>query len=691
MKRIVLSILLILLAGCSQDIDKPSVSEVKDPQVVDVLDSHVDGHDPNPCESVSITAGNFEWCSCNPLCCDTQEWFCPPKFGEPTLQKKEVVVNFCDESGVRCDSFITSDCPPPQIISAGDCYDAYECMPTATMINYGWQECELPDGSLGMQYVICDKGKLFLSDCQGCILETCNGEDDDCDDEVDEGILVTECQNDCGPGVGVCINGEIVCYGLDPGEEICDYVDNDCDGHIDEGQRNVCNECGLVPSEECDGIDNNCDGLTDENLLDTCMTECEAGLVYCLNGVWSGCTAQVPADEVCDGLDNDCDGFIDEGLECLCTSQDVGKLSPCFEQPLLCGQGYKTCLCTDETCDELYMSECLSACYWMTDPFGSDPGCDPYTGYPLQKEYCNNFDDNCNTFIDEDLIDDCYTGPEGTLGVGICMPGTLVCATGKWGSYTSNVFIPGLCAGEILPISEECNGVDDNCDGITDWNIEINDTDILFIVDWSGSMQQEIDAVLIAMNQFASYYSLEDKIHWGLVIGPQSVYGGYLENLEIVSDISTLQDFISAFGGVGFVNTSGSQEMLLDALYMSIQNITSSNVFDVSQAQWDEDIAESVPPKDTFKISWRPGSDRIVVVVSDEMPQSFLVPEIQEEDIKNACDGATSLKIYALAKLTYWKDIAESCGGAKFELTTSNASTYNSLMQILDDICKTGS
>lgn len=690
MKRIVLSILSILAIGCTQDINKPSVPEIDNPVVVDVLDSHVDTTEVDPCESIYVATGNFEWCSCNPGCCDTQEWFCPPAFGEPTLQKKQVVVNFCDESGVRCNPFTTSNCPPPQIISIGDCYDAYECMPTATMVEFGWQVCEMPDGTLGMQNVLCDKGKLFLSDCQSCKPEICNGEDDDCDGEIDEELTTVDCQNDCGPGVGVCIAGEIICYGDSPEEEVCDYIDNDCDGHIDEGQKNACNECGTVPVEECDGSDNDCDGDTDEDLIDVCTTECEAGLIYCIDGKWSGCTAQVPTDEVCDGLDNDCDGFIDEELECLCQLQDVGKLNPCFEEPLLCGQGYKTCLCSDETCGEIYMSECLSACYWMTDPFGSDPSCDPYTGYPLQKEYCNNFDDNCNTFIDEDLISECYTGPEGTLGVGICKPGTVVCAAGKWGSYANNIFIADLCAGEILPIEEECNGVDDNCDGITDWDEEINDTDILFVVDWSGSMQQEIDAVLIAMNQFAQYYALEDKIHWGLLVGPKNA-GGYYEYLELAANISPLQDFLSAFGSVGGVNSTGSQEMLLDGLYLSMQGITSQNPYDILAAIWQEDIAESVPPKDSFSLAWRPNSDRIIIVVSDEAPQSFLSPEVTESDIISACTSAIKLKIYTLAKFSHWKNIAESCGGKQFNLTSSSVDTYNSLMQILDEICKSGS
>jgi hypothetical protein len=687
-KRTFLALFLVL-SSCSSDPDKVTTNEVSvQPEVIDVVDTTDDTDvEVDLCADVTVSHGGFEWCTCNPYCCDTQTWFCQPEFGQPTLQKKDVVVNFCDENKVRCDPFTTSNCPPPQIIFMGDCYDAYECPPGAQQLDYGWQNCELADGTLGKQNVVCDKGKLFLSDCQPCILEICDGKDNDCDGETDEGIGAELCENECGPGDAVCIDGTMVCFGLQPQEEICDYVDNDCDGEIDEGQRNACDECGSVPAEECNGVDDDCNGATDEDLIQECSTVCENGLMYCVAGNWSGCTAKVPSDEICDGQDNDCDGEIDEDLECLCKLEDVGKLLPCFEEPLLCGQGYKTCLCSDPTCNEILMSSCLSACYWMTDPPGSDPGCDPLTGYPLQKEYCNNFDDNCNELIDEDLIADCYTGPEGTLGVGICKPGNVVCEAGTWGSYSNNVFIADLCADQVLPTEEECNGVDDNCDGITDWDEEINDTDIVFIVDWSGSMQEEITAVLVAMNQFAQFYALEDKIRWGLIIGPKN-FGGYFEYLQMVIDVSPLQDFLSAFGGVGDVNSSGSQEMLLDALYFAMRGITTQSPYDMLAGTWQEDIVESDPPKDNFKLSWRPDSDRIIIVISDEKPQSFLNPELTESDIVSACTGAINLKVYALAKYSHWENVANSCGGQKFDLTSSSVDTYNSLMQILDEICK---
>ncbi|NVB43874.1 hypothetical protein G6O69_39135, partial [Pseudenhygromyxa sp. WMMC2535] len=54
-------------------------------------------------------------------------------------------------------------------------------------------------------------------------------------------------------------------------------------------------------------------------------------------------------------------------------------------------------------------------------------------------------------------VDDCYEGPAGTEGVGICTAGTWTCAQdGTWGA----------CVGAVEPSAEICgNDIDEDCDG----------------------------------------------------------------------------------------------------------------------------------------------------------------------------------------------------------------------------------
>ena len=553
---------------------------------------------------------------------------------------------------------------PPEVISISECEEFLECDPS--QFEMGSEPCITDNGLPGTKTIYCDKG------------------------HIKDG----KCETDCT-------------------EEVCDGIDNDCDGEVDEDQLNNCGECGVEPLEICDGIDNDCDGVVDEDLIRPCSTVCENGYETCIEGDWSACTAKQPHPEMCDGIDNDCDGAIDEGLDCLCTVKDIGTLFPCEEDPLVCGSGYKTCECKDVDCTSLGFTSCYAPCYWIDS---NDPNCDPYGGAALPYELCNNHDDNCNQLIDEDLYDFCYTGPPETLNVGICVGGGVTCNKGQWGNYTDEgYFVLGYCKDEITPLpDDECNGVDEDCDGKVDQNQEMKDTDILFIVDWSGSMGSEIEAVLIALNEFAKNYSDKEVIQWGLIIGPRTPNDwGQLNFLEMVSDLASFEDFMYKFSSLDKKTMKGQFEMLYDAVYLSLLDLSSTEPWKLDELTWatmvSNAVKESKPQLKDFKLSWRPNAKRVIIVFSDEHGQSYMIPKaIADGSWNTNKDGVTQLILLKMIQSapdtaiytfstelsknssmpygdTGWEPLSDASGGKWFKLQHSPVEMYSNLMEIIDE------
>ena len=345
------------------------------------------------------------------------------------------------------------------------------------------------------------------------------------------------------------------------------------------------------------------------------------------------------------------------------------------------------------------MTECAALCQYV--PLPEPPVCDPTLGISLQREECNNFDEDCDNIVDESLAQGCYTGDPETLFVGVCIPGEVYCDRGSWGNDRNGRFSVGYCAGEITPSPEICDGADNDCDGEVDYGEEIRDTDILFIIDWSASMSEEIRAVRVALGQFAQHFAAEDPLQWGMAVGPKTFRETDDEFLVLVSDISPFEQFMNNFTDLGTNGMDGSLEMLVDALYLSIRNISPAADLDPVDTVWWRNTA-SLPEKEDFNINWRPDSDRIVIIFSDEPEQTYLKPSNDPEAprgplnnnayVESVIRSGMNLRVYTFSTLRVgrvqsWESMALASGGAGFMLTSDPVSMYNDLMSIIDEAC----
>ena len=655
-----------------------------------------DGHEDEDAEDGEVETEEDTYSIWTDPCVECAWYFCG---NLDVIWQKQICIDNCDA--------------PPTVVYESSCEEHLECNPAQPVLEANIP-CVTEDGYPGVKDKLCNKGQIQYTNCKSdCFEEICDLLDNDCDGEIDEGV--TNACGDCGEEPEeVCDYIDNNCDGqIDEGvanacgmcgktpEEICNGVDDNCNGQTDEGQLNACGDCGPLDEEICDGFDNDCNGLIDEDLIGECSTDCETNLQFCVGGQWI-CTAKQPKPEICNGLDDDCDGQVDEGLDCLCTINDIGILIPCKEKPLICGEGYKTCECVDETCTELQLSECLAVCHWL--PSATPPGstCDKYLG-EVKPEECNNHDDNCNDQIDEGLVAGCYSGPPETLLVGICVPGEMVCDAGSWGNYDDNgLFINKLCLGEIVPQPEDiCNGTDTNCDGEIDKDKVLEPTDILFIIDLSGSMGEEINAVTLALNQFATHYSDSDVVKWGLVFTASWPGGGGVgEQVLLATDLVDFETFMTTFESSGFV-LNGADEQNYDAIYLAIHNLIGSSLlpYQLSDLEWYSpsfwnSTVESNPPKEDWDISWRDDAKHVIILFSDETGQTYFTPQITEDILVDMINMADDLAIYAFTQDwlidsgvadNYVALTEAGMKGKAYYLTTKAVEMYANLLEILDE------
>jgi hypothetical protein len=320
------------------------------------------------------------------------------------------------------------------------------------------------------------------------VAEVCDGRDNDCNGQNDNGnpgggamCTAGSAQGACRNGTQTCTGGSLVCQPRASSGEVCDGIDNDCDGDIDEsgapGSLRLARTCYTGPAGSFTGM---CGAMPAANC--TPRGICRGVPLFCTAGAFPTCTAGTtapdggmqifPQMEVCDTLDNDCDGTLNEGLSGMACTTGL---------PGVCADG-------TEQCSPTGVISCVR---------NRDAG----------PEVCNNLDDDCDGIPDDNVAPRaCFDGPSGTFtgtcglsdggaqvsgggncsARGTCRVSTQQCnGAGNW--LACGVGLPGNQQ-QILPAVETCNSLDDDCNGAVDNGLIIDaDNDMVRACGTCGS------------------------------------------------------------------------------------------------------------------------------------------------------------------------------------------------------------
>ena len=350
-------------------------------------------------------------------------------------------------------SLLTCACEVKQRPQAAPCDDGDPC-------TVG-EACDAEARCVGTEPEgLCDDGNPCTDDA--CVaMEGCahTNNTKDCDDG-NPCTLADQC------AAGACVGGahDPACGSCDPSADTCedDWGDSDaCNGTL----RCVAGQCVVAPETAI-----TCDTSGDSACL---YTACDPGTGFCVPKQADDGTA-CSDDNACTSgdacADGTCVGVFDDGIEgCLCSLED-GFCEEDFGDGDLCN-GVMACQEKEVLIDETPVFALVCA----LDEASVPAPCDPTGDTACMKNRCQPVSGACTLMAVADGLpcddgDPCTLGD--ACGEGVCVSAVMkACDDGDPCTVDACDAESGACTYTLQPIAEMtdlCDGVDDDCDGETD-------------------------------------------------------------------------------------------------------------------------------------------------------------------------------------------------------------------------------
>ncbi len=242
-------------------------------------------------------------------------------------------------------------------------------------------------------------------------------------------------------------------------------------------------------------------------------------------------------------------------------------------------------------------------------------------------EKCNGYDDDCDGVIDNINREPCYPGNPDELQNGECSYGKLGCVRGQ-----------ETCLNWRGPTNETCDGLDNDCDGVIDNGDKVA-LDLVIALDYSCSMASKIEPIRVGISNFLSEHMSDDKLMVAVIGIPDDVpaHDGEVYVISTLGPPSSIGDTLTRPYTLG-----GGEEASLDALVM---------VSDTSNM---------------LSFNWTPLAQRVIVVFTDEPPQSFWAPPVTETWAKDSLRDS-GVRAFVVSDDTMWRGFSPLPMGGVFE------------------------
>jgi MYXO-CTERM domain-containing protein len=404
-------------------------------------------------------------CSCLNICDPLVEFPCPANYyctgkcageAEPYVCKQDpclVVTCGIGESCDSCTGTCVSLCQGVECgdlaCCSGDCCETWQTCQDLDgdgLATCDDTSCTSPDHPCAAGEVCVDHAcvpnpcaDVHCTDSEFCLDGTCHPVCPECPDgqRCEAGVCVPDpcAQNSC-------VGTDVVCCGGTCINDPCATM------HCPNGE--YCDSCtgGTCREDPCGRIDCPSHYVCRRG---ECLTTTAAGIIEVSASGTGGCSCAVSAAP----RDGGTGWWVAAGLLLLLGARRRARKVGLALAPLLLLVGG----CQVRS---LHFNENQDAA--VAEPLPDAPGGE--CGHEALPELCNNFDDDCDGIVDDNLQDVAIGIPCG-IEIGECKTGLTVCVGGQptCVECTGDVVTPECT---IKPKAEICNGLDDSCDGQTD-------------------------------------------------------------------------------------------------------------------------------------------------------------------------------------------------------------------------------